>query len=412
MSAHPPFQPFKLAAALGAALLALTACGGGGDTPAVTAPAPTVQAFKTLGLVQPVVVGHRGASGVLPEHTIEAYTRAIEMGADFVEPDLVATKDGVLIARHEPNITSTTNVASLPQFASRRTTKKVDGVDETGWFASDFTLAEIKTLGAVITDAERTKVFDGLYKIPTLQEIIDLVKARRTATGREIGIYPETKHPSFHRQLGLGLEDRLIASINAAGWNSKTSPVFVQSFEPGSLKEMRSKGLNTRMVQLIDADDYDLKTGALTYAAPYDRPYDWTLSGDTRLYSAMVTPAGLAEIKTYADGIGPWKPYIVPVKATLDATSSIVDRNGDGQRNYNDASSQPATALIDNAHKAGLIVHAYTFRNEQRRLTFDLNRDPKAEYLLFYRLGVDGLFSDFPDTAVDARAAYLKELGR
>jgi glycerophosphoryl diester phosphodiesterase len=371
-----------------------------------------VQAFKTLGLVQPLVVGHRGASGVLPEHTLEAYARAIEMGADFVEPDLVATKDGVLIARHEPNITSTTNVASLPQFASRRTTKKVDGVDETGWFASDFTLAEIQTLGAVITDAERSKAFDGLYKIPTLQQIIDLVKARRTATGREIGIYPETKHPTFHRQLGLGLEDRLIASINAAGWNSKTSPVFVQSFEPGSLKEMRAKGLNTRMVQLIDGDDYDLKTGAITYAAPYDRPYDWTVSGDTRLYSAMVTPAGLAEIKTYADGIGPWKPYIVPVKAMLDATSSIVDRNGDGQRNYNDASSQPATALIDNAHKAGLIVHAYTFRNEQRRLTFDLNRDPKAEYLLFYRLGVDGLFSDFPDTALEARAAYLKELGR
>ncbi len=411
MSVHPPFQPFKLAAAVGVALFALTACGGGDDTPATT-PTPAVQAFRTLGLVQPLVVGHRGASGVLPEHTLEAYARAIEMGADFVEPDLVATKDGVLIARHEPNITSTTNVASLPQFASRRTTKKVDGVDESGWFASDFTLAEIQTLGAVITDAERSKAFDGLYKIPTLQQIIDLVKARRTATGREIGIYPETKHPTFHRQLGLGLEDRLIASINAAGWNSKTSPVFVQSFEPGSLKEMRAKGLNTRMVQLIDGDDYDLKTGAITYAAPYDRPYDWTVSGDTRLYSAMVTPAGLAEIKTYADGIGPWKPYIVPVKAMLDATSSIVDRNGDGQRNYNDASSQPATALIDNAHKAGLIVHAYTFRNEQRRLTFDLNRDPKAEYLLFYRLGVDGLFSDFPDTALEARAAYLKELGR
>ena len=410
MSAHPPLQRFKLTAAFGVALLALTACGGGDDAPAAAAPTPTVLAFKTLGGGQPLVVAHRGASGVLPEHTLEAYIRAIEMGADFIEPDLVATKDGVLIARHEPNITSTTNVATLPRFASRRTTKKVDGVDETGWFASDFTLADIKTLGAVITDAERTKVFDGLYKIPTLQEIIDLVKARRTATGREIGIYPETKHPTFHRQLGL--EDRLIASINAAGWNSKTSPVLVQSFEPGSLKEMHSKGLNTRMVQLIDADNYDLKTGALTYAAPYDRPYDWTVSGDTRLFSAMVTPAGLAEIKTYADGIGPWKPYIVPVKATLDAAGNIVDRNGDGVRNYNDASSQPPTALIDNAHKAGLIVHAYTFRNEQRRLTFDLNKDPKAEYLLFYRLGLDGLFSDFPDTALEARAAYLKELGR
>ena len=254
---------------------------------------------------------------MLPEHTIKAYARAIDMGADFVEPDLVVTKDGVLIARHEPNITSTTNVASLLQFASRRTTKKVDGVNETGWFASDFTLAEIKTLGAVITDGERSRQFDGLYKIPTLQEIIDLVKARRAATSREIGIYPETKHPTFHRQLGLGLEDRLISSINAAGWNSKTAPVFVQSFEPGSLKEMRAKGLNTRMVQLIDADNYDLKTGRLTYAAPYDRPYDWTVSGDTRLFSAMVAPAGLAEIKTYADGIGPWKPCILPIKASL-----------------------------------------------------------------------------------------------
>ena len=390
-------------------LLTLAACGGGGES---SKPLSFTLPFKTLNATQPIVVGHRGASGVLPEHTIEAYARAIDMGADFVEPDLVATKDGVLIARHEPNITSTTNVASLAQFASRRTTKKVDGVDETGWFASDFTLAEIKTLGAVITDAERPKQFDGLYKIPTLQEIIDLVKARRTATGREIGIYPETKHPTFHRQLGLGLEDRLISSINAAGWNSKAAPVFVQSFEPGSLKEMRAKGLNTRMVQLIDADDYDLKTGKLTFAAPYDRPYDWTVSGDTRLFSAMVTPAGLAEIKTYADGIGPWKPYILPIRATLDAAGNIVDRNGDGKRDYSDASAQSPTTLIDDAHKAGLLVHAYTFRNEQRRLTFELNKDPAAEYLAYYRLGLDGLFSDFPDTAIAARNVYLKELNR
>ena len=203
----------KLGAIGVAALLALAACGGGESTPTPSFSLP----FKTLNSMQPIVVGHRGASGVLPEHTIEAYARAIDMGADFVEPDLVVTKDGVLIARHEPNITSTTNVASLLQFASRRTTKKVDGVDETGWFASDFTLAEIKTLGAVITDTERSRQFDGLYKIPTLQEIIDLVKARRAATSREIGIYPETKHPTFHRQLGLGLEDRLISSINAIG---------------------------------------------------------------------------------------------------------------------------------------------------------------------------------------------------
>lgn len=150
---------------------------------------------------------------------------------------------------------------------------------------------------------------------------------------------------------------------------------------------MRNKGLNTRLVLLIDADDYDFKTGKLTYAVPFNRPYDWTLSGDLRLFSAMVTPAGLAEIKTYADGIGPWKPYIVPVKGTLDA-------------------------LIDAAHRAGLFVYAYTFRNEQRRLAFDYNKDPKAEYLQFYRLGIDGLFSNFPDTAVEARKTYLRELYR
>ncbi len=376
---------------------------GGSDGP---------EALKTLDGATPIVVGHRGASGYLPEHTLEAYARAIELGADVVEPDVVVTKDGVLIARHEPNLTSTTNVASKPEFASRKTTKKVDGADETGWFASDFTLAEIKTLGALITDAERPQQFNGLYKIPTIQEIIDLVKARSTATGRQIAIYPETKHPTFHRQLGLPIEDKLIALIQAAGWNSKTAPVYVQSFEPGSLKEMRNKGLQARLIQLVDADDYDLKTGKLTYAAPYDRPYDWTLSGDTRLYSAMVTPAGLAEIKTYADGIGPWKPYIVPVKWELNAAGAGVDKNGDGKTDLTDAISQTATTLVADAHKAGLLVHPFTFRNEKRRLTFDLGGDPANEYLQFFRLGVDGLFSDFPDTAVAARAKYLKETGR
>ncbi len=376
---------------------------GGSDGP---------EALKTLDGATPIVVGHRGASGYLPEHTLEAYARAIELGADVVEPDVVVTKDGILIARHEPNLTSTTNVASKPEFASRKTTKKVDGADETGWFASDFTLAEIKTLGALITDAERPQQFNGLYKIPTIQEIIDLVKSRSTATGRQIAIYPETKHPTFHRQLGLPIEDKLIALIQAAGWNSKTAPVYVQSFEPGSLKEMRNKGLQARLIQLVDADDYDLKTGKLTYAAPYDRPYDWTLSGDTRLYSAMVTPAGLAEIKTYADGIGPWKPYIVPVKWELNAAGAGVDKNGDGKTDLTDAISQAATTLVADAHKAGLLVHPFTFRNEKRRLTFDMAGDPANEYLQFFRLGVDGLFSDFPDTAVAARAKYLKETGR
>ena len=395
-----------MSALASAALLALSACGG--DSSA----ANTVQPFRTLNNEQPLVIAHRGASGYLPEETLEAYAKAIDLGADAVEPDLISTKDGVLIARHDPNLDFSTDVAKHPEFASRKKTVQVDGETQTGWFASDFTLAEIKTLGALITDAERPQQFNGLYKVVTFQEIIDLVKLRSTQLGRSVAVYPETKNPSYHRSLGLPLEDKLISIIKAAGWNSKTSPIFVQSFEPGSLKEMRAKGLNTRVVQLIDADDYDLKTGKLTYAPPFDRPYDWTLAGDPRLFSAMVTPAGLAEIKTYADGIGPWKPYIVPIKGTLDAAGNLRDLNGDGKANYNDASSQPPTTLIDDAHRAGLFVHAYTFRNEQRRLAFDYNKDPKAEYLQFYRLGLDGLFSDFPDTALDARKTYLQELGR
>jgi glycerophosphoryl diester phosphodiesterase len=399
-----------LSALAGAAVLTLSACGG--NDGAGPAGLGNASPFKTLNREQPLVIAHRGASGYLPEETLEAYARAIDLGADAIEPDLISTKDGVLIARHDPNLDTSTDVGKHPEFASRKKTVQVDGETQTGWFASDFTLAEIKTLGGLITDAERPQQFNGLYKVVTFQEIIDLAKLRSAQLGRTVAVYPETKNPSYHRGLGLPLEDKLIGLIKAAGWNSKTAPIFVQSFEPGSLKEMRGKGLDTRMVQLIDADDYDLKTGKLTYAAPFDRPYDWTLAGDTRLFSAMVTPAGLAEIKTYADGIGPWKPYIVPVKGTLDAGGNVRDMNGDGKVNYADASSQPPTTLIDDAHKAGLFVHAYTFRNEQRRLAFDYSNDPKAEYLQFYRLGLDGLFSDFTDTALEARKTYLQELGR
>jgi glycerophosphoryl diester phosphodiesterase len=386
----------------------LAACGGGDDSPATAGPL----ALKTLDGTAPVVVAHRGASGYLPEETLEAYTLAIDLGADVVEPDLVATKDGVLIARHDPNLDYSTNVASHPEFAARKKTTQVDGETQTGWFASDFTLAEIKTLGAITTDAERATVYNGVFKVVTFQELIDLVKAKSAAKGRAIAIYPETKNPTYHRALGLPLEETLIAQLTAAGWNSKTAPVYVQSFEPSSLQTLRSKGLNTRLIQLIDADDVDLKTGALTFAAPYDRPYDWFKAGDTRLFSAMVTPAGLAEIKTYADGIGPWKPYIVPVKGTLDASGAVKDLNGDGKVNWADATTQTPTTLIPDAHKAGLFVHAYTFRNERRRLAYDYQGDPKAEYLQFYRLGLDGLFSDFADTAIAARRDYLTEMGR
>jgi glycerophosphoryl diester phosphodiesterase len=359
---------------------------------------------QTLDGHAPLVIAHRGASGYLPENTLEAYRLAIDLGADAIEPDLISTKDGVLIASHYPNLAVDTDVASRPEFASRRRENwPIDGELQSGWFAHDFTLAEIKTLGVVATDPERPQEYNGKFRIATLQEVIDLAKAESTRLGRSIVIYPETKNPTYHRDLGLPLEDKLIAAIQSAGWNSPAAPVFVQSFEPGSLKEMRAKGLKVRMVQLIDADGYDFKTGGLTYAPPFHRPYDWEKSGDPRLFSDMVTLAGLAEIKTYADGIGPWKPYIVPVKGQLDAAGNLQDVNGDGTIDLRDAVTMDPTSIIDDAHRLGLFVHAYTFRNESRYLASSYSGDPRAEYLQFFGLGVDGVFSEFPDTAIAAR---------
>ena len=390
----------RLVPAAGAATLLLAAC----------ASTPT-GALKTLDGKPPLVAAHRGASGYLPEETIEAYTRAIELGADFIELDLISTKDGVLIARHDPNLAISTDVAQHPEFAARKRTTKVDGEEQTGWFSGDFTLAEIKTLGAISTDAQRPQEFNGKFKVATFAEVIALAKRKSQETGRTIGIYPETKNPSYFASLGLPLEDKMLAMLNDAGWNSRSAPVLLQSFEPGSLKYMRSKGSQLRMVQLIDGDSVDLKTGAVTFDVPSDRPYDWTLAGDKRNFDVMVTPAGLAEIKTYADGIGPWKRYIVSVKGTVGADGKVMDMNGDGKINDADATTLAPTTLIADAHRAGLFVHAFTFRNESRRLAASYRGDPKQEYLQYYALGLDGLFTDFTDTALAARAEYLRSVG-
>ncbi len=384
-------------------VLVLSACVGDGDG---DGPAP----FATLNNQAPLVIGHRGAAGYLPDHTLEGYRMVIQMGADFIEPDLVATKDGELIARHEPNITDTTDVANHPEFAARKTTRMVDGVAETGWFVTDFTLAEIKTLRAKQPLADRDQSHNGKYQIPTFREVLDLAKTEGAKVGRTVGVYPETKHPTYHEDAGLKLEDRLLAILSEYGYTKKDAPVIIQSFETANLKYLRPK-TQVRLVQLVDGDDYDFKTGAVTFAAPFDRPYDWTRAGKKELFGAMVTPAGLAEIAKYADGVGPWKPYIVPVKGTYGSDGKMVDVNKDGAVNYADASSSTPTTLVADAHKLGLTVHTWTFRNEAKRLAFDYQKDPKAEYLQFYRLGVDGLFSDFADTAIAARDAYLKELG-
>ena len=373
------------------AALALAACGGS-DSPS----------YPTLNGDTPLVIGHRGASGYRPDHTLESYKLAIDMGADFIEPDLVATKDGVLVARHEPNITGTTDVATRPEFASRKTTKNVDGVNEEGWFVSDFTLAELKTLRAVQPLSDRDQSYNGKFQIPTFEEVLDLAKAEGTKAGRTVGVYPETKHPTYHAKLGLPLEDRLLAVLAKYGYTTKASPVIVQSFEVSNLKYLRTK-TQVRLVQLVDANDVNAD-GSMDLTAPYDKPYDFAVAGDSRTFASLLTPAGLKEIKTYADGIGPWKPYLIPSKQ-VDANNDgkADDLNGDGKIDERDRVMMPATSVVKDAHAAGLFVHAYTFRNEAKRLASDFKGDPKAEYKLFFNLGVDGVFSDFTDTAKAAR---------
>ncbi|MDR6871840.1 glycerophosphoryl diester phosphodiesterase [Bosea sp. BE125] len=379
-----------------ATMLAGLACG------VLGAPEAMAQAaVPTLSGQKPLIVGHRGASGHRPEHTLESYKLAIEMGADFIEPDLVATKDGVLVARHEPIMSGTTDVSTRPEFAGRKTTRKIDGVDTTDWFASDFTLAEIKTLRAKQAFADRDQSHNGKYEIPTLQEIIDLAKTESTRLGRIIGIYPETKHSIFHAAIGLPLEDRLLDALKAAGWTEKSSPVIIQSFETANLKYLRGK-TQLRLIQLVDADDVD-KDGGIVLAAPFDKPYDFVVTGDKRTFKDLVTAEGLKEIKTYADGVAPWKPYILPAKQVLGDDGKPQDLNKDGVIDERDRVLLPATDVIKNAHAAGLFVHSWTFRSEPKRLASNYKGDPGAEYKAFFDLGIDGLFSDFPDAAVKAR---------
>ena len=348
----------------------------------------------------PIVIAHRGASGYLPEHTLEGYALAIDLGADYIEPDLVATQDGYLIARHEPNLINTTNVKDLPQFANRKRKVDLSGYPDEGFFASDFTLAEIKSLRAIQQFPDRDARFNGLFTIPTLDEIIALAKRKSAEVHRVIGIYPETKHPSYHHHLGLPLEDRLVDALVRAGWNHRDAPVIIQSFETASLKYLRTR-TPVKLMQLIAALDVN-SDGSLAFTPPFDRPYDWRIASRSGLWKDMLTPDGLAEIRIYADGIGPWKPYIM----SSAVANVVLDRRVSEAERY----LLPPSGLIDAAHRAGLFVHAWTFRNEPQRLTSDYQGNPVNEYRRYYELGIDGVFSDFPDTAVTARKLF--ELSR
>lgn len=389
-------------AVLGVLLSAFVAgCGNGtsGGRPDPTPP----EVWKTLNGEAPLVTGHRGASGYLPEHTLASYTLAIEQGADFIEPDLVATKDGHLVARHEPEISTTTDVGSRPEFADRKTTKTVDGVSVEGFFASDFTLAEIKQLRAVQPRSYRPQDHNGKYEIPTLEEIIALAKQKSEETGRVIGIYPETKHPTYHADLGLPLEDKLLAALEQAGLTGADAKVIIQSFEVGNLQYLRQK-TSLPLVQLVDADGVALD-GKITLAPPLDKPYDFAKKNDPRTFADLLTDEGLSFVATYADGVSPWKRYIVSVEGVdANGDGEADDVNGDGNVDDADRKALAPTDVVARAHAKGLFVHTWTFRSEAMFLAGDYDATPAAEYEVFYRLGIDGVFSDFPDEAVKARA--------
>jgi glycerophosphoryl diester phosphodiesterase len=378
--------------------------------PAATAHHPPTGGHDGEAEALPLVIGHRGAPGYRPDHTLEGYKLAIDMGADYIEPDLVSTKDGVLIARHEPNIGGTTDVAT--KVPERERDGIVDGaLIEDDWFASDFTLKEIKTLRAVqpLPD-DRSTEFDGKFKIPTFDEVLALAKSEGRKRGRPVGVYPETKHPTYHNLLGLPLEGKVVDSLRRAGLNRRSAPVYIQSFEQSNLRQLDHM-TPVKLVQLVDAWDVAVD-GALVYEATSLRPYDWTVSGDpalrSRTYGFFATNAGLDEIAEYADVISPWKPYIVPTTGTdTNGDGAADDVTGDSKVDERDRELAPPTSLVRRAHRRGLDVHTWTFRNEARRLASDYDGDPLAEYKLFFALGVDGVFSDFTDTAVAAREAFF-----
>ncbi|HEU4731539.1 MAG TPA: glycerophosphodiester phosphodiesterase [Kofleriaceae bacterium] len=352
--------------------------------PAAHADSHATDRAGACSLVPPIVIGHRGTAGYRPEHTLASYQLAIDLGADFIEPDLVSTRDGHLVARHENDISGTTDVASHPEFASRKATKVIDGVPITGWFTEDFTLAELKTLRArerLPALRPQNATFDGRFEIPTFEEVIELARREGQRRHRVIGIYPETKHPTYFQRIGLSLEEPLVRTLEAAGLGNRRDAVFIQSFEVANLQKLR-RMTRLPLIQLIDA------AGA---------PFDFVAAGDPRTYADMVTPAGLRDIARYADGIGVNKNLIVP----RDATGKLL----------------APTTLIADAHRDRLLVHSWTFRAENTFLPLDfqigdpagplfagLRGDFPAELKLFDSLGLDGLFTDQSDVAVAVRA--------
>ncbi|MFB6956310.1 glycerophosphodiester phosphodiesterase [Streptomyces sp. NPDC056309] len=332
----------------------------------------------------PTIVGHRGASGYRPEHTFGSYDLALDLGAHVVEAgDLVPTKDGHLVCRHESEIGGTTDVADHPEFAARRTTKTLDGVATTGWFTEDFTLAELKTLRAIEripANRPHNTLYNGRWEIPTFEEVLKWQDEQTRRRGRQVWIYPETKHPTYFRKLGLGLEERVAALLRKYGKDKKDSPVILQSFEPSSIQRLDRLVGNPLVVLLSDARS---------------RPWDFTEAGDPRTVADLITPKGLKEIASYAQGIGPTVDLVIPKDADGNLT-------------------QPST-LVRDAHAAGLILHPYTARNENPFLPPKFRKGTAADaygdvfgvFQAYFATGIDGIFTDNADTGLLAREDFL-----
>ncbi|MFF1543153.1 glycerophosphodiester phosphodiesterase [Streptomyces sp. NPDC058291] len=335
-------------------------------------------------LPTPTVIGHRGASGYRPEHTLGSYQLALDLGADIVEAgDLVPTRDGHLVCRHEPEIGGTTDVADHPEFAARRTTKVLDGVSTTGWFTEDFTLAELKTLRAIEripANRPHNTLYDGRWEIPTFEEVLKWQDEQTRKRGKQVWIYPETKHPTYFRRLGLGLEERVAKLLHRHGKDRKNSPVVLQSFEPTSIQRLNELVDNPLVVLLSTADS---------------RPWDFVEAGDPRTVADLITRSGLREIAGYAQGIGPTLDLVIPKDAAGRLTKP--------------------TSLVKDAHAVGLILHPYTMRNENPFLPADFRKgadadaygDSFAAFRTYFATGIDGVFTDNPDTGVLARADFV-----
>lgn len=352
---------------------------------ALSSPLPPAQPlrYSTLSGQKPLVIAHRGASAYRPEHTLASYRLAMEMGADFIEPDLVSTRDGVLVARHEPNIIETTDVSKRPEFQARRRELAVDGKLQLGFFVQDFTLAELKTLRAIQSRPFRDQSYNGLYEIPTFSEIIGLVKDYERETGRKVGIYPETKHPTFFRDLNLPLEEKMVATLLAEGF-SDPQRIYIQSFEVSNLKDilvplMARAGVSWPLIQLTESLSA--------------QPYDYQRQGKKETYGDLLTPESLKNfVASYARGIGPAKTSFILRKAV-----EPVDLNGDGVAEAKESLTGTVIPLVAAAHEAGLLVHPYTLRSEEMFQAVQF-KTPLDEYAALIALGVDGFFTDFPDT--------------